>query len=213
MRALVFCDDIYHPAATVRAGLAPLAQGPEFEFDWVENASNWQAETLRNYPLAVLSKSNVMSQTDKTPWLSNGKQSLFREYVQSGGGLVIVHSGTASYAEVAPMRAVTGGTFLTHPAECPVMLEPRGDHPLTSGTAEAFRVWDEHYIMALDDPNADVFLNSRSVHGVQPAGWSRLDGRGRVCVLTPGHHAAVWLHPSFQVILRNSLRWAARVGE
>lgn len=212
MRVLVFCDDLYHPAATVRSGLAPLSRDPGYEFSWVEAAAGWDPDSLRDYSIAVLSKSNVMSQTDKTPWLSQGKENLFLDYVRNGGGLVIVHSGTASYAQVPPMRAVAGGTFLSHPPECTVTLEPDTKHPLTAGVTAAFDVWDEHYVVALDDPQAEVFLLSRSVHGVQPAGWSRHEGAGCVSVLTPGHHAAVWLHPSFQSLLRNSLQWVARSG-
>lgn len=210
MRILVFCDDRYHPAATVRSGLAPLAATPEFQFDWVENAAGWDPGLLRGYPVALLSKSNALSQTDHRPWLDRGTEDVFLQYVRSGGGLLAVHSGIASYAQVAPMRAVAGGTFLHHPPECEVVIEPRADHPLTAGVGEAFAVWDEHYVVALDDPSADVFLSSRSNHGLQPAGWSRTEGAGRVSVLTPGHNPAVWLHPSFQTLLRNSLRWVAR---
>lgn len=210
MRVLVFCDDIYHPAATVHSGLAPLAAGPGFEFDWVENPTGWNSASLRDYPVALLSKSNTISHTDKRPWLLDGTTSLFLDYVRSGGGLVVVHSGTASYANVAPMRAVMGGTFLNHPPECEVVLEPKVNHRLTKGVTGSFAVWDEHYMVAVDDPNTDVFLFSRSIHGIQPAGWSRSEGAGRVAVLTPGHLAGVWHHPSFQILLGNALRWVAR---
>jgi uncharacterized protein len=210
MRAIVFCDDRYHAAATVRAGLAPLG-AEDFEFDWVENAAAWQPESLRAYPVAVLSKSNAIAQNDPRPWLTGGKENVFGAYVREGGGLVIVHSGSASYAQVPPMRALAGGAFLHHPPECEVILEPKPNHLLTHAATAPFAIWDEHYFMALDDPTADVFLHSRSVHGVQPAGWTRIDGKGRVCVLTPGHTVEAWLHPSFQILLRNALHWVAKM--
>jgi hypothetical protein len=28
-------------------------------------------------------------------------------------------------------------------------------------------------------------------------------------MLTPGHNVEVWLHPSYQVLLANALRWCA----
>lgn len=207
MRVLVFCDDTFHPAATVRAGLAPLATGHGSEFDWVEDATGWPPSALGAYPVVLLAKSNVRSSADKTPWLTGAMEGIFRDHVARGGGLVVVHSGTASYKDVAPVRAVTGGTFLSHPPQCAVTLQPRVGHPLTAGVVEAFTVFDEHYQMALDDPGAEVFLHSHSGHGVQPAGWIRRDGPGRVCVLTPGHNPGVWLHPSFQQLLGNALRW------
>ena len=67
----------------------------------------------------------------------------------------------------------------------------------------------KEYFMALDDPQADLLMTTTSEHGTQPGGWTRSEGQGRVCVLTPGHNIAVWLHPSFQALLRNALRWCA----
>jgi hypothetical protein len=28
-----------------------------------------------------------------------------------------------------------------------------------------------------------------------------------VCLLTPGHNVDVWLHPSYQALIQNALRW------
>jgi type 1 glutamine amidotransferase len=74
-----------------------------------------------------------------------------------------------------------------------------------------FTLKDEHYFMALDDPQADVFVTTTSVHGEQPAAWRRTEGNGRVAVLTPGHNLEVWLHPSFQALVMNCLRWCAKL--
>ena len=176
MKTLVFCDDLYHPAALVRAGLAPLAAAG-FDFDWVEDATGWNAAGLGRYPVALLAKSNVRSHFDKTPWLAGGVETVFLDHVRRGRGLVVIHSGTASYANVPPVRAVTGGMFLSHPPPCPVTLEPRAGHSLTAGVQDPFTVYDEHYQVVLDDPQADVFLQARSAHGTQPAGWTRKIGR------------------------------------
>src|SRR5689334_12298510 len=100
MRILVFCDDLYHPATTVRAGLAPLDGTDEFQFDWIENAAAWDPRRLRDYPVVLLSKSNVCSRIDKTPWLGGATEETFGEFVRAGGGLVAVHSGTAGYREM-----------------------------------------------------------------------------------------------------------------
>lgn len=208
-RVLVFCDDLYHPAATVRAGLAPLAAGGEFAFDWIENAAGWNPAGLRDYAAVLLSKSNVCSAQDETPWLAGPHEGALRDYVREGGGLVAVHSGTASYRDWPIMRAVLGGVFASHPPPCSVTVEPVAGHPLCAGVESPFAVHDEHYQMLLDDPALDVFLHTRSAHGEQAAGWARREGRGRVVVLTPGHFPEVWLHPSMQRLLVNALRAVA----
>lgn len=209
MRVLVFCDDLYHPATTVRTGLAPLAASGSFAFDWVENAAGWNPSELWRYSIALLSKSNVCSATDRTPWLVGPTEGALGEFVRAGGGLVAVHSGTAGYKDVPGVRTVLGGVFDHHPPPAPVSVEPVSGHPLTAGVPGPFTIHDEHYQMIMDDPAADVFLHTRSEYGRQPAGWRRGVGAGRVCVLTPGHFAEVWMQPDFQRLLTNALQWAA----
>jgi type 1 glutamine amidotransferase len=209
MRVLVLCDDYWHPARTARAGLAPLeAQG--FEFDWIEDARERSAERMAAYPLVVLTKSNNVSSADRTPWVTPEVESAFREHVRTGAGLLVVHSGSAEYSELPVLRALLGGVFSSHPPQCPITLQPHTAHPVTAGITP-FTVFDEHYFMDLDDPGAEVFLTTSSEHGTQPGGWTRSEGDGRVCLLTPGHNLDVWLHPGYQALIHNALRWCGKI--
>jgi uncharacterized protein len=208
MKALVLCDDYWHPARIPRAGLGALT-GTEFTFDWIENARAWSPETMMAYPLVILTKSNNVSSTDQTDWMTDPVQSIFSDYARKGNGLLAIHSGTAEYERKPVLRSLLGGVFTHHPEQCPVTVNPRPGHPLSDGSAP-FTLKDEHYFIALDDPQADVFVTTTSVHGKQPGGWRRIEGSGRVAVLTPGHNVEVWLHPSFQTLLLNSLRWCGK---
>jgi type 1 glutamine amidotransferase len=207
LRVLVLCDDKWHPAAVPRTGLAALGD-LGLAFDWIENAHEWSAERMAQYPLVILVKANNVSSSDPTPWMTEEVQAAFAAYVQAGNGLLAIHNGTAGYREALCLRSLLGGVFLQHPAQCPVTVEPKAGHPLTVDSA-CFTAKDEHYFMALDDPQADVFLTTTSEHGSQPAGWTRTDGAGRVCVLTPGHNVEVWLQPGYQALIRNGLRWCS----
>jgi uncharacterized protein len=208
MKILVLCGDAWHPPETVRTGLAAL-QGNEFTLDWIEDARGWSTQALATYRLTILAKSDNVSATDKTPWMTDLVQSAFAEYVHQGNGLLAIHSDTAEYEQKPVIRNLLGGVFLHHPEQCPVTISPRPGHPLCRGVVP-FTRQDEHYFMALDDPNADVFLTTRSVHGEQPGAWRREVGMGRVSVLTPGHNPEVWQYPSCQVLLLNILRWCSR---
>jgi uncharacterized protein len=205
LRVLVLCDDKWHPAAVPRAGLAALGD-VGFSFDWIENALDWSAERMAQYPLVILAKANNVSSTDQTPWMTDEVQAAFAAFVEAGNGLLAIHNGTAGYRDALVLRSLLGGVFLQHPAQCPVTVEPKLGHGLAVGS-EAFTAQDEHYFMALDDPQADVFLTTTSEHGTQPAGWTRTAGQGRVCVLTLGHNVEVWLQPGYQALIRNGLRW------
>jgi type 1 glutamine amidotransferase len=181
-----------------------------FEFDWIKNAYDWPAKRMAEYPVVVLTKSNNISSTDETPWMTETIQQAFVAYVQSGKGLLVLHSGTADYQNAKTLRALMGGVFREHPDQCPVRVEPLEGHPLTEGS-QAFTLMDEHYLMDFDDNQADVFLVTKSVHGTQPGGWTRTVGKGRVCILTPGHNLDVWQHASYQVLMLNALRWCGKI--
>lgn len=135
-------------------------------------------------------------------------QRSFETYVLGGGGLLAVHSGTADYREAATLRRMLGGVFTHHPKQCPVTVTPLAGHPLTG--CPPFTAQDEHYFMEMDDPAVEIFMTTASEHGAQPGGWTRSEGDGRVCVLTPGHNVEVWLEPSYQTLLANALRWCGR---
>jgi len=207
MKILILCDDKYHPAQTVRAGLAYL-ESAGYDMDWIEDARYFEPDDLGAYPVTVLSKSNNISSQDETTWMIDAVQEAFAAYVQDGNGLLAIHSGTAGYESTPKLRSLLGGVFLQHPAQCPVTVQPIDGHPLTAGSS-AFTLQDEHYLMALDDDQADVFLTTISEHGQQPGGWRRTEAKGRVCVLTPGHNLPVWLHPAYQALIANALKWVS----
>ena len=205
MQTLVLCDDYWHPARVPRTGLNPL-EDQGFAFDWIEDAHDWSAERMAAYRLVILTKSNHISSSDRNGWMTDDVQSAFADHVRKGNGLLAIHSGTADYQEMTVLRSLLGGVFTHHPEQCAVTMEPQTSHPLTSGIL-AFTLKDEHYFMAMYDHQADIFMTTRSEHGEQPAGWRRMEGAGRVAVLTPGHNLEVWLHPSYQALLLNALRW------
>lgn len=208
-RTAVFSGDAWHPAATIRRGLEPLAKDG-YLFEWREDPAAWRAP-LAGYPLAILAKGNTTSPDDRRPWLTPDTERTFSDHVRDGGSLLVIHAGTAGYRENARLRGVIGGAFLQHPPPCPVEVEPTAGKAIADGV-EPFTLLDEHYFVELDDASAEVFLHTRSEHGLQPAGWTRREGKGFVCVLTPGHYEEVWVHPAFQTLLRNALRQAVGPG-
>lgn len=211
MNILVLCDDRWHPAITPRAGLLNLeAQG--HHLDWIEDAADWSAEKMERYPVVIFTKSNNISAVDETPWMTPEIEAAFKSYVERGHGLLAIHSGLAGYENTPVLRALLGGVFDHHPAQCQVTIEPvAGGGPLTANVT-SFTLQDEHYFMVVDDPEMPVFLTTRSENGAQPGGWTRMQGSGRVCVITPGHNLEIWQHPSFQALVKNSLLWCAKAS-
>jgi type 1 glutamine amidotransferase len=210
VKVLVLCGDYWHPPAIARKGLGSLAE-IEFTFDYIEDIRKWSPEIMTMYPLAILTKSDNISATDQTSWMTDAIQAAFFDYVRSGNGLLAIHSGTAEYEQKPLLRRLLGGVFTHHPEQCAVTVNPRKGHPLCSGVAP-FTCKDEHYFVTMDDPQADVFATTVSEHGKQPGAWRRAEGNGRVAVLTPGHNLEVWLHSSFQALMLNCLRWCGKLS-
>ncbi len=208
MRILVICDDYWHPAATVRAGLEALGEG-SFDFEFQENAIAWSDEKMNQYPVVIFTKSDNISSADSELWVTDEVQQSFVDYVEKGGGLLVIHSGTAGYLEKPVIRGLMGGAFTTHPEQCPVTIEPKPGHPITGGCTP-FTVIDEHYFMKFDDWGAELFLTTTSEDGTMPGGWTRTQGNGRVCVLTPAHNLQLTPQPTFQRLLMNALSWCGK---
>ncbi|HEX2101932.1 MAG TPA: ThuA domain-containing protein [Candidatus Synoicihabitans sp.] len=202
----VFCNDAWHPADVIRPGLQAAATGIA-TLQWLEEPTAWVGTPLAPFELIVLAKGNTTGPNDLGPWLTDTVERELVGRVEAGAGLLVLHAGTAGYRDHAGLRGLTGGFFREHPPPCAVTVAPVSPHPITADVP-SFIANDEHYAMALDDPATVVLLESHSAHGTQPAGWVRTAGRGRVCVLTPGHTAEVWQHASFQRLLRQAMLWA-----
>lgn len=207
MRVLVLADDYWHPVATAQTGLAPLTERG-FALDWITDAGDWSAERMADYPVVLFTKANNVTAADRTPWMTPEVEEAFRAYVTAGGGLLVLHSGTAGYRDRPTFGRLLGGVFVQHPPQCDVTIAARGDHPLAVDLA-AFTIRDEHYQMAMGEEPVETFLITRSEHGEQPGGWTRREGMGKVCVLTPGHNVEVWLHPVYSDLIAAALRWCA----
>jgi type 1 glutamine amidotransferase len=221
---LLICDDYWHPGQVPIDGTVPLA-GQGYQFDIVTNANNFKPDILSQYPVVILCKCDEVSQADKQSWKTDAVQRAFIDYVENGGGLLAVHSATVPGKNTQALDHLLGCRFISHPNACPVTVQPVKPHPVTEGVG-MFCETDEHYRLELIEPDVDVLLASYSppqgeegkyqedpYHNtpafICPSGFVRKQGKGRICVLTPGHNLAVWINPHFQRTLSNALRWCA----
>ena len=226
MRVLLICDDYWHPGQVPIDGIAPLKESG-FQFDIITDANEFKPEMLKNYPVVILCKCDEVSPTDKTSWKSQAVQQAFIDYVENGGGLIVSHTALVAGKDTEALDRLIGSRFTYHPMDCPVTVKPVKPHPIVEGV-EMFCELDEHYRLDIITDDVDIIIASYSppqgeeskykdepYHNsdawIGAAGYVRTQGRGRVCVLTPGHHLAVWLNPHFQLILKNALNWCSSV--
>jgi len=228
MRVLLLCDDYWHPGQVPIDGVAPLA-GQGFQFDIISDAKNFTPDMLSSYPVVLLAKSDETSQQDNTSWKTEAIQQAFISYVENGGGLLIIHSGTVGCKQSNALDLLIGCHLVFHPNACPVTVQPIKPHPVTEGV-EMFCEVDEHYRLEMLAQDADILIASYSppqgdtekyqedpYHNTQawicPAGYVRTQGKGRICALTPGHLPPVWQNPQYQKTIANALNWCGTAAK
>ncbi len=220
----MLCDDLWHPAEVIERGIRGLGDDA-YSFDVVKSAKDiLTPKRLEQYDAVIIAKSNNVNAANTAPWFEESVTEVgpeeFRAYLERGGGIVFVHSGTCigehflgdadeRFKKPARgMQALHGCTMNGHPLRCNCdiyVTDP--DSPLTEGVG-AFTVHDEHYQISDLAGDAQVFLQWDSAPGgTQPAGWTRKIYGGRIVVLTPGHTLDVWENPEFRKLLVNAIEW------
>lgn len=214
MDILVLCDDRWHPGEVVEKGMAFLKE-EGFGLDFVKDAKDiLTPERIRRYPLLVNAKGNAIGCGNDAPWFEDGVTEVgpkeLQSYVREGGGFLSIHAGNSFTAKTCrDYTEFVGNSFVTHPPRCDVKVTVTGKHPVTEGVAD-FCIRDEHY--QLDQLAGDILplLTTRSENGgEQMGGYVRTMGKGRICVLTPGHILSVWENPQFRKLVKNAICWCA----
>ncbi|MCR2800302.1 ThuA domain-containing protein [Microbacterium sp. zg-Y818] len=156
--------------------------------------------------------------------------------VERGTGLAGWHGGIAdSYRNSSDYLQLIGGQFATHPSKHPDQCSGDQSDNYLPYTVELTDLGREHEIMAglddfslhteqywvLHDDLIDVLATT--THPVQPyhpwhrpitspAVWTRLWGKGRIFVATPGHSLDVLQDDNVRTIIERGMLWASRTA-
>jgi type 1 glutamine amidotransferase len=155
--------------------------------------------------------------------------------IRAGTGMAGWHGGIAdSYRNTSDYLHLIGGQFACHPRKHPSewiagdpanayvpyrvnMLPVARTHPITQGIDDFDLVTEQYWV--LSDSYIDVLATTtqkkrewdpwhREV--TSPAIWTRLWGKGKIFVTTPGHSLDVLEHPSVHAIIERGMLWASR---
>jgi type 1 glutamine amidotransferase len=129
------------------------------------------------------------------------------DFVQRGGGVLAVHSATASFKEEDRYFEILGGQFSNHGPIQTIEVLPALPQDPTFGPISPFHVRDELYRHEYD-PGNQVHFYAEIAGEREPIVWTRRHGQGRVSYLSLGHCAGTMRHPAVQAILQRGLTWA-----
>jgi len=145
------------------------------------------------------------------------QENVFIQYIQQGGGLVTIHTGTDCEKNWSWYMNAIGAKFKSHPKQQQAnYIVIDSTHPATKLLPKVWSHFDEIY-----NYNAPV---SDSVHvlltvdestytggtmGVHPIAWSRNYEKGRIFQTALGHTDACYTDTDFLNHLKGGLEWAA----
>lgn len=215
MKILLIADDYWHSSEMLLRGMAFLKESAH-EIDLVVDAKDIVTlELLKSYDIIIIAKGNSITASNQSAWFDDGTTVLppsgYWQYVKDGGSLFVLHAGASFRKNTCPeMTDLFGVSFIEHPKQCPVEIKiAMPDHPIAAGLDNFTLTQDEHYFIERTESAGDVVLEGASHAGTQPACIAREVGKGRVCVLTPGHNILVFQNEGFKKALVNCIEWTA----
>ena len=221
--------------------MAEIDRTTELDVTQTEDVSVFTPATLAKYDVLMLSNATLRAAEpdDKVerpeprnhdkpaPALTKAQEQAMLEFVRSGKGLVVTHSGVdAFYGSRGYREMIGGGLFQSHPwtqlvrAKVEDLANAAVNH-LGGGFGLRDEIyvtdtnprWNSHVLLSLDMPSVGV----ESGHADRttddyPLSWIRTYGKGKVFVTVLGHFADVWRSPAFvQHVVQGTRMVAGRV--
>jgi type 1 glutamine amidotransferase len=204
---LLISDGLVHPSLPARFFLRRAMRAmPGYRFRRVASLEALPELSLDSFRAMVLYVHHEA--------VSPSALELLEGFVGRGGGLLAVHSASASFKGEERYFDLLGGRFVEHgPVELfevwPMAVGPHDD---VFAGMPAFSVKDELYRHKYDPDNQIRFYTPIGDER-EPVVWTRSHGQGRVCYCSLGHTMSSMNHPQVWQILQHGLAWVCRGEE
>ena len=145
-----------------------------------------------------------------------------QDFVESGKGVVVIHSALASYNGWQWWwQDVVGGKYQNvreDTDEIPksdykldehIVVSVAADHPITSAVGN-FELRDETYKGLWISPQAKILYQTDNPTSDGPIVWISPYSKSRVVVIQPGHGPAAHRNAGYRALVYHSIVWAGR---
>jgi type 1 glutamine amidotransferase len=159
---------------------------------------------------------------DASATISPNAQTHFREFVESGGGLVVLHHAIISYQDSDWFRDLVGGRYFLSPQsghqpstylhDVDMNVRAVTPHPITRGVTIT-RIHDETYKGMWIAPTSTVLLATDNETSDGPLVWVSAYRPARVVYIQLGHGTEAHRDAGYRALVRNALLWVARRAE
>ncbi len=203
------------------SSIQKLGREHGFKVEVTDDPATFTEEKLRPYTLLVFtSTNNDVFDTD-------AQRLAFRRYIESGGGLVGIHSVVGTERNWRWFKTMLGGTFVWHPPFQKYRLKVIDPaHPSMLGLPKIWEKSDECYLLKEIYPGIRTVLahdlstlqskeseKIRSLAGpigdLYPAAWHQGFDGGHVWITALGHDKKDYEDPVFVRHIRQGIQFVA----
>jgi type 1 glutamine amidotransferase len=215
LRIAALVGDFYHAPEPMIRALEASIDGKAYALEAYVDPRKLPWDSLGGYAaLVVAREGRVAPDTSDEVWNTERHERAIADFTASGGALVALHAGLASYDLAGLYGRTIRGTFLFHPKEHPrfTVRSSGVNHPVLADFRE-LALRDEMYFVRIDSSDTRRLLEAASPdYGSSAAAWAHTLGSGRVFCLTPGHNPEVLSDPGYRNLLKSGIGWALAKG-
>ncbi len=210
-------------AAPVRVQITTGGHPFDLSFYSMFEGRNDLAVTVNPHPSAFrrpLQKFvDVLVLYDLNDVTNEKEQQNIRQFLEAGGGLVVLHHALADnwqwkwwYESVVGGRFLMGqdGEMPRSKAKAPVVLEvrPVAKHPVLDGVGP-LKLDDEGYKGMYLSPQAKVLMETENPDNDKAVVWIGPWQKSRVVAIQVGHGPGAHRDPAYRRLVYNAILWAA----
>ncbi|MEE2888878.1 MAG: ThuA domain-containing protein [Planctomycetota bacterium] len=193
-----------------KKALKKLADKNGFNIEITEDPTAFSAEKLRQHEVVVF-LNTTQDVLDAT------QESVFEDWIRSGGGYVGIHSASDTEYKWTFYGHMMGAYFSGHPRVQQATIEVKNrKHPATAHLPEKWVRTDEWYNFKEFPQHVDVLAyldtdsyQGSSMKGKHPAAWCHSVDLGRAFYTVGGHTNESFSEPAFIQHLYGAIWWAA----
>jgi predicted dehydrogenase/type 1 glutamine amidotransferase len=141
--------------------------------------------------------------------LRSGQASQLKDFVRSGGGLVLLHGTLATWAEGGEVAELAGWAPTGPGPLTELIVRPDPSNQLTSRLDAELMVHDELYFSEGPPADASVLLRASWRFTEQVVAYERRVGDGRFVHIGLGHDPSTYELEGFQKLVQRTLMFAA----
>lgn len=197
-------DSEHHDSGKYAPWLATSLFSSGINLTYTEDPDDLNPETLSKYDGLIIYANHDT--------ISSSQEKALQEFVESGHGLIPIHSASGNFKNSDWYIKAIGGQFKSHGTGTFTAEIVNKEHPVMQGLSE-FETWDETYVHQKVNPDMTVLMERVSEtpgegSAREPYTWVRNQGKGRVFYTAYGHNDSTWTNPGFLNLVKNGVLWA-----